>query len=503
VNNNAIIEEESGKFQTYGDFYTRVSEIKELLIGIKNLSVAIIIKPSIFYINCFFACVESNQRIIPINIKYPTDRKVHIINDTLPQLIILYKDDPIIDKLDHIYEKVDLQLSNQDNLFLRRKILNKKYEHHGNYFSYVVYTSGSTGFPKGIIGNYEGIRHFIDWEYSLLKDNISDFIIPLLSNISFDASFRDIMLPISTGGTLLIPSEESKLNLMQCLEWFSRHGITLIHTVPSLYRLICKIIKYDKKYYHDLISSLEYIMLAGEQVYGRDINAWKAFNKSTKIVNFYGSTETTLIKSYYVAKNEYYVDYEPISIGSGISDTEVFCISNGIKCSSGESGEITIKTCYATDGYFKNKDLTRKKFLQLSQNNSKEITYKTGDLGIVNDDGSITCIGRIDRQIKVNGIRIEPAEIEKELLSIPSISDTHVVKFADENTKSEMIVCFYIAENEIESCRLRIKLEEKLPQYMIPAHYVAIDKFPFNTNGKIDYKELKNIFNLYKNRIII
>ena len=503
INNDssiAIINQENNTHVTYKEFKNTILEWASIINITNYRSIAISIQNSQEYVYLFFAVVLSRKRLIPIDSNYSVQRKLYILQDTLPDIIVLKKGDEFVIEIERQYNQLYIQELTNSGLMIFKHKKDKEDKFLNNSFSYIVYTSGSSGTPKGILGNYNSLLHFINWEISVFKFINTRYIVPCLTSIGFDASFRDIMVPLCSGGTLLIPSNESRYNMDLYLDWLTNYNVSLMHTVPSFFRLITSRIEASRDRYIEFLKSIKIIALAVELVYGKDINKWNKINISTQLINFYGATETTLIKSIYFVDKKNYSPENPIPIGKGISDTQILCINNNKLCTKDEIGEIFIKTKYVTDGYYKDEELTRKSFVQNPTTTELDIVYKTGDIGIIDAEDNIVCLGRNDRQIKINGIRVEPAEIEKSITENTPIQECIIIKIKD--MESDILVCFYINENALQLDTIYSRLKDIIPSYMIPLYFININSYPLNSNNKVDYKKLELIYNQYRQEIL-
>jgi amino acid adenylation domain-containing protein len=357
---------------------------------------------------------------------------------------------------------------------------------NGNSSNYIFYTSGSTGEGKAIEGANASLSHFIHWE--IKEFGIDDsFRISQLTQATFDASLRDIFIALISGGTLYIPAPEVKNNPRALFEWLEKSRINLVHCVPSLFRVLSKELQSDSSYRPDL-SQLKYLLMAGELLYVKDILAWRQFaGENVQLVNLYGATETTLIKTFYRIGALSENPSQAIAVGLPISNTIVAIIKDDTICKAGEIGEIYIKTPFATKGYYKNEALTNQCFVQNPLvKEGKDIVYKTGDLGRYLPDGNIEVLGRLDSQVKINGVRIELNEIEGAILKLEDI--TGVVVKAHRGDDNHMnLIAYYTGKRNDD---LYLALAKSLNSHSIPAYFIYMDEFPLNMNGKVDKKAL-------------
>jgi len=354
--------------------------------------------------------------------------------------------------------------------------------------NYLFYTSGSTGEGKAMLGCHKSLSHFLHWQTQEFGIDAS-VRVSQLSQITFDASLRDMLLPLTTGGTLCIPSAELKHNPAQLIEWLEARRITLIHCVPSLFKLLTKELL-SRDGFGKQLPDLSYVLMAGEALYQKDIANWRqAVGEHVEIVNLYGTSETTLAKTFHRIAALSGDLNQVLHVGKPISHTVVAIINEGIPCTVGEIGEIYIKTPFATKGYYKNEALTRSVFVQnpLVQDRT-DLMHRTGDLGRYTSEGNIEVLGRKDDQVKVNGIRVELNEVKQAVLGLDFISQAEVVAHQNSDNQQELI-CYYTGTHTTPEL-FRSGLQTELNESLIPAYFVHLDEFPLTINGKVDKKAL-------------
>lgn len=365
-------------------------------------------------------------------------------------------------------------------------------EYHPDDSLYVFFTSGSTGTPKGIVGKNASLLQFIRWEIATFGIT-SDTRVSQLISPYFDAFLRDVFVPLLAGGTVCIPPSDAGLfSPEKLVSWIDEAVITLIHCVPSVFRQFS-----SELLTADHFRSLKHVLLSGEKIPPSALARWyNVMGSRVQLVNLYGTTETTMIRSYYPIKPED-VRAARIPVGMPIHDTQLLISNNDFKpCKPLIAGDLFIISNYVTKGYLNNPELTHEKFIRLNAGTPDEkIAFKTGDKARMLADGTIDLIGREDRQIKLRGMRIELDEIERVLAAAAIVRNVAVVKRTFENG-DESLVAFVIpvAEDATDlSGNLRQYLALHLPDYMIPADVVAVAQYPQLSNGKIDYQALASL----------
>lgn len=360
-----------------------------------------------------------------------------------------------------------------------------------NKYCYIYFTSGSTGIPKGVLGRHRSLHHYLQWqieEFNIDETCRCSQLIPP----TFDPFLRDIFVPLTVGGTICIPGYNTLMNPAKLIDWIDENEITLIHIVPSLFKLISGKISAAHQF-----SRLKYIFLAGELLKGNDIRQFtEIFADRIQLVNQYGPTETTLAKFFYRIKPGD-INRAIIPVGKPIKGAEALLLDEqGQKCLTGNIGEICIRTPFISSGYFNKKELNKEVFIKNPFSNDKnDIIYKTGDLGRRLFDGNIELTGRVDNQVKIRGNRVEPGEIENLLLNMDHIKEAVVVDREDQNGEKYLCACLVMADGSgpPDINLLKTMLAAHIPHYMVPSYFITLDAIPLNPNGKIDRQTLKNL----------
>jgi mycobactin peptide synthetase MbtE len=363
-------------------------------------------------------------------------------------------------------------------------------DHQADDSIYIYFTSGSTGTPKGVVGRNESLWQFIQWEVTHFGIS-GDIRVSQLISPYFDAFLRDVFVPLFAGGTICLPPAGDDLYAAgNLISWIDRSGINLIHCVPSVFRLINN---GSLKASHFI--QLRYVLLSGEKIIPSFLADWySVFGSRIQLVNLYGATETTMIRTFYPISPED-VNGSRIPIGSAISDTQLLVLDNELRsCEPLVAGEIYIVSDYMTKGYLNNPALTDQRFVMIDTSEGKKRAFKTGDRGRILSDGQIDLVGRDDRQVKLRGIRVELDEIEH-ILARQAAVESAVAVVRTESNGDRSLVAYIIRTGGAEGDReweesLRHHLEEWLPAYMIPAAIIAVSAFPLLSNGKIDHKTL-------------
>jgi amino acid adenylation domain-containing protein len=353
-------------------------------------------------------------------------------------------------------------------------------------FCYIFFTSGSSGRPKGVAGRLKSIDHFIRWEIENFGLS-GETRVSQLTSPGFDAFLRDIFTPLCSGGTICVPPDPSIVSDAERLvDWLDQTCINVVHTVPSIFRSALEYVGRTDQFSH-----LTHVFLAGESIFPQDMEKWfSAMGDRISIVNLYGPTETTMTKFFYPIRHSD-VQRKSIPIGKPMRGARALVLNEkGEICPRGTVGEIYIRTPFSSLGYYRRPQESSQVFVQNPFTTEEDLVYRTGDLGRVLESGDFEFLGRLDRQVKIRGMRIELAEIESVLLAHKDVRNAAVA--IQENGPEKRLVAYVVHHSGLsgDSHALRRYLLDKLPEYMVPTAWVSLDRLPTLPNGKLNRKGL-------------
>lgn len=350
---------------------------------------------------------------------------------------------------------------------------------------YMVYTSGSTGIPKGVIKSHNSMINFIESYCDTF--NFGGEVIANQTPFYFDASNKDIYLMLKLCSSLVIVPKELFMFPIKLIEYLNEQKVTYICWVPSALAIVSQLNAFKvvvPKY-------LKYVFFVGEVMQIKHLNNWRSVLPKVRFCNLYGQSEVAGVCCYYEIKRDFGLE-EKLPIGKAFKNVEVFLVDeNGKKITKG-IGEICVRGNILANGYFGDSEKTNKVFI----NNPLTPEYQdrvllSGDLAEYDSEGNLVYSSRKDFQIKHMGHRIELMEIEvyANAIDVVDCSCCHY------DTKRNKIVLFFTKTKDIENVEAYIveRLKEKLPNYMIPNRFVILDIMPKNNNGKIDRKKLKEM----------
>ncbi len=347
---------------------------------------------------------------------------------------------------------------------------------------YVLFTSGSTGVPKGVTINHRAVIDYIDWVTETFaiteKDSFGN-----QAPFYFDNSILDIYSTLKTGATTYIIPKTLFAQPVPLLEYLKEKKINTIFWVPSALIVVAKLKAFKNV---DLSDTLRRVLFCGEVMPNKQLNVWRKFLPDVQYANLYGPTEITDACTYYIVDREF-SDEEPLPIGFPMPNTDILVLNEKNEPVTGEEpGELCVRGTSLSMGYYKNPEKTREAFVQNPLNQAvPELIYRTGDVVKYNERGEIIYLSRKDFQIKHMGHRIELGEIETAVSSLPEIS----LNCCLYDEKRQKIVLFI--EEELDKAYINEKISHLVPEYMLPNKVVRVEKMPMNANGKIDRVKLK------------
>ena len=347
---------------------------------------------------------------------------------------------------------------------------------------YVLFTSGSTGVPKGVTINHRAVIDYIDWVTETFditeKDSFGN-----QAPFYFDNSILDIYSTLKTGATTYIIPKTLFAQPVLLLEYLKEKEINTIFWVPSALIVVAKLKAFKNV---DLSDTLRRVLFCGEVMPNKQLNVWRRFLPDVQYANLYGPTEITDACTYYIVDREF-SDEEPLPIGFPMPNTDILVLNEENEPVTGEEpGELCVRGTSLSMGYYKNPEKTKEAFVQNPLNQAvPELIYRTGDVVKYNERGEIIYLSRKDFQIKHMGHRIELGEIETAVSSLPEIS----LNCCLYDEKRQKIVLFI--EEELEKAYINEKISHLVPEYMLPNKVVRVEKMPINANGKIDRVKLK------------
>jgi amino acid adenylation domain-containing protein len=370
--------------------------------------------------------------------------------------------------------------------------------------AYMLYTSGSTGLPKGAIVRHDGAINHIYAQFDELQLR-SEFCFLQSAPSSTDISVWQFLAPLLIGGKTVIVDIETVTIPEQLFKVLKSEKNTVVELVPALFGGLLEYTSGLPIYEREL-PCLKWMMVVGEPVSVSWVNKWLQIYPEIKIVNAYGPTEAADDITQFIVNKPFPANQRTVPIGKPLANLNLYILDKEMQLLPiGAPGEICVSGIGVGDGYWKNEEKTNLSFVpnpftDASKNlpaNRRDLIYKTGDLGRWLPDGNIEFLGRIDHQVKIRGFRVELGEIEAFLGQHPNVRE-NVVVVRQEEVGSVQLVAYVVVKTEpVPSIsELRNFLKEKLPDHMIPSAFVMLESLPLAPSGKVDRKALPKPDNL-------
>jgi tyrocidine synthetase III len=499
--------EYGGRMMSYDELHRQSNYIANWIIskGLEKESIiGILMDDTMALIVSVIGIMKAGCMFMPLDPSHPTDRLEVMLANTGTHFALLDSNHQDRLEIREILRRVkcdaavlkDVITSANENHRWFAELPGIQYEPDDKI--YIYFTSGSTGVPKAMVGRNKGLNHFIGWELEQFHVD-PEFRFSQFTNPGFDAFLRDVFAPLCSGATICIPADkETILDPQLLVQWVEEKKISLIHCTPSILKLL-NAPHLDEHYF----PQLKYILLSGERIDPSLLASWyDLMGDRIQLVNLWGTSETTLAKTaHFIQLAD--ASRERIPVGAPIKGARVIVLDKDMNvCDEGVVGEVYIRTPYRTHGYWNDPQANEERFIQNPFNsNPGDLIHKTGDLGKFLSDGNLDIVGRVDRQIKIRGIRVELEEIESVLLTHQQVAESAVIKKIP-NLDQELLCAFITGEwdkdNDSEKDVLQVQVKEflraKLPEYMVPARIVLMDVLPRTSNRKIDYHQLSDLF---------
>ena len=476
-------------------YKNNIFEAKDIQDYIDNIKSILLTKDNIFdnviaieseknpeLIFAIFALMDLKIPFTIINRSVPKQRREYMRKKAGVSYTIVT--DPYYGTSDSKIIKLDINSINNSTGSTGRNTVNCNY---WSTIAYILFTSGTTGFPKGVEVTREGLANFIDSIPKIIEGLNNGKIASFINNM-FDIFFLESIMALSIGMEVYLPDETINRNPAKYVEFLIANEIDTLQITPSMVNMLEM---YDSRM--DWLKNIKILMIGGEPFPEKILTKLSSL-KNIRIYNMYGPTETTIWST--VAE---LTGKEKVNIGKPIANTEVSIRhDDGSLSKAGEIGEICISGVGLARGYVNVIPLTQRFF----KNKNGSRYYCTGDLGKLNDDGYLEYIGRIDNQVKINGFRIELEEIESVILKYDGINDVCVS--VKKTERSESLVAFVVKYGVVDLDKLKEFMRRYLPEYMIPSQIVIIREMKYTPNGKKDRKSLiegmEDLFDTQNNR---
>jgi amino acid adenylation domain-containing protein len=466
---------------TYESINSAANRITEEIlnrVGTGNEPVAMLIERGASVLVAVLAVLKAGKIYVPLEPSYPLERLRFILHDAQPQLILTSGNNSA---LCQALSGEEIPIVSIDELSMSTGGRSPGVTIGPDALAYILYTSGSTGQPKGVVDNHRNVLHgtlrFTNGLHICAEDRFT-----FTHSCSSSASVRRIF-PALLNGASLHPLDITKAGMTGLVDLLERERITYFSTgrIRDFVRTLSA---------HHRFDELRLVSFGGEVVYKTDVDLYrKIFPPRCLIGIWMSTTETGNITQYFISSETQLVD-DIAPIGYPVEGIEVVLLDDEHRAvSQGDVGEITVRSRYLSPGYWRQPDLTKASFEDVDA--SGERIYFTGDLGRMDPQGCLYHLGRKDDRAKIRGYRVESAETEAALLKLPGVRKAFVTA-RERQTGDKQLVGYVVPEDNssLTVTTLRKALATSLPDYMIPSVFVILNELPLTPTGKVDRKAL-------------
>ncbi|MGL1930220.1 MAG: amino acid adenylation domain-containing protein [Desulfotalea sp.] len=460
-NNTAVIGVDGSL--SYLELENKASRIASAIVangGGKDSIIAVVAERSIYTVVGMLATLKAGCAYVGLDNSYPQERIDLILEETMSPCVVGSKS-----QLDEIEFTCPAIIVDEDSTY---SPLDSAVNIDGDALAYCIFTSGSTGKPKGVLIEHHSMVNFINW-YSNHHQMKPESNCAAFASFSFDVSVVQVFAPLYAGSTLHVLSEDIRKSPHDLEDYFRKHDVSHAHFPTQFaeqYMRLCE------------IKSLKHMVVGGDSLKSYSLGNFK-------LANEYGPSETAMACLSYDVRSV----MEKPPIGVPVDNVRIYILDSKDRLRPvGVAGEICVAGSGVGRGYLNNQELTDKYFVE-DPFYPGERMFRTGDKGCWLENGTVDFIGRIDFQIKIRGYRIEPGEIETCIKKINIITDCVVVAF-DEPSGNKALIAYYTASGEVNKEDIELAITDSLPQYMVPAYIIQLEKLPLNNNGKIDRGKL-------------
>lgn len=443
--------------------------------GSKSEPVVLIMKQDAAYLTAMLGVLKAGKFCVYIDPSYPAAYQSALLKDSQAEVIITNQQRAVF--RNELLQAQGRLLLNIDDLKASLPIENLELPIASDSAANIFYTSGSTGDPKGVIQSHR---------YVLYKAFIDKLFVTEADRLVQVGRLSGEIFNVLLNGATFFSWNAKENGLTELADWLASERITTYRSIPSLFRYFCMQVN-DRA---DL-SSVRKIILGGEPVYRKDVEFFKRyFAADCILINKYGGGEAGPI-SWFVVTKETEIAGNILPAGYLFPGKSILLYEHSSSAGPVDSvGEIAVKSRYLASGYWNKNDLTQAAFTAVPDEKAESI-YRTGDLGSIDRDGCLTYHGRSDARLKIRGYSVDLTEVEAAILEHKEIKEAVVTAQSLEGSDKALIAYYVpIAENSATPSAVRAFLRQTLPDYMLPARYVALEKFPRTATGKVDIREL-------------
>lgn len=479
----AITDGETG--MTFRELYDQARSVGSYLArrSVCRKPVVVLMEKQPRTVAAFLGAIYGGNYYVPLDPEMPPSRMKQIINTLEPGALIF--DEKTRQRAEEL-EYEGLTLSYEQGAFgiIQEEALNQIRQEQVDIDPiYIVFTSGSTGVPKGVVGCHRSVIDYIEALCPVLECG-EDTIFGNQTPLYVDAYLKELLPVLKYGGCLCLIPKQLFMFPVRLVEFLNRNKVNTLCWVASALTMVSSLGTFERI----RPRFLRTVAFASEVLPNKQLRAWRKAAPGARFLNLYGPTEATGICCYYEVERDF-EDNEPLPIGQPFPNTQILLLNGvGQPVTAGETGEIFIRGTRLTLGYYRDPEREAAAFVQNPMhNNYPDRVYRTGDLARYNDRGELVFLSRKDDQIKHQGYRIELGEIEAAANALTGVQSACCVYV----TENKQIVLYYTGT--VDPKELGERLKERLPRYMLPQNYHRLTAMPRTANGKLDRVRMREM----------
>jgi amino acid adenylation domain-containing protein len=458
----------------------RIAHALRSAAGTNNEPVGVLVKNDLGTIAAILGIAKAGKIYVPLDITFSPAWAKFILQDTNIKIVLTGTDRLDLAKSWLTSTHCLIDVESLDAVWSEA---NPENSVSPGAVSQILYTSGTTGHPKGVMDNHRNMLHYV------MRLGNASHIAPedrmtLVRSPSSAGALSNLYLGLLSGAAIF-PVDLKQVGVTAIADWLQREKITILHAGGTLFRHFAQQLTGAEKF-----PNLRLIRLGSGQVFEQDVELFKRHFPGAWLMHVLSSTETNTYRVHFISKDSHIPD-GALPVGYAVEDMEVLILDDsGKPLEVNQVGEIAIRSDYIFPAYWNNAALTDAAFARDPEAQGRKV-FCTGDLGRLRPDGCLEYLGRKDFRLKIRGYRIQVEEVESALLQIPAVRQAAVAMHKDDHGDDRLVAYVTPATKEIPSVsRMRDSLKKWLPDYMIPSKFMILETLPLNPNGKINREEL-------------
>jgi amino acid adenylation domain-containing protein len=438
--------------------------------------VALLFEHGLHAVASILGVILAGRSYLPIDAAYPVERITYMLQDSGARALLHDAEHAALAA--QLASRVDVTIDVQG---LRDPAPAAALPARPGDFAYILYTSGSTGAPKGVAQRPSNLLHHIDVWIRATQMGPGDRV-SLQSAYGWDSAMQDTFAALLSGAALY-PVRFKQLGIAPLLDWFRAEAITVYHSTVPIFRAVSGLLRRQGERW----PSLRVLALGGDVIHAQDVEAFEAcFAPGSFVLNSYGSTESS---SVLMNRHDHGapIEWDVFSVGSPVLRTRVELAGSD---APGAEGEIVVHSDHIAPGYWGQDPRRDPRYIVDAS--GRVCGYRSGDLAVLGSDGKIRVRGRTDRQVKIDGMRVDPGEVEAALRTLPAVSDAIVAATGDAGDR--VLVAYVVPSGGAwDAAEIARALRRHLPAHCIPARWIPLQAFPLNAHGKLDHAALASL----------